>query len=121
MWHFSSFFLNFKSNVVVKRAPFLLNAAFAITIIHLISQAHLPSFVNMVPKYLKDSTFSSCFWSIIIFTVNGCLGYNVKIKRVEKLHKQEKKVNGNCRILISNSGADEGHSILSNKAVSTAK
>jgi hypothetical protein len=27
----------------------------------------------MLPKYLKDSTFSSCFWCIIIFTGNGCL------------------------------------------------
>jgi hypothetical protein len=30
-------------------------------------------------------------------------------------------VNGNCRILISHSGADEGHSILGSKAVSTGK
>ena len=28
----------------------------------LISQVHLPSFVKMLPKYLKDSTFSSCFF-----------------------------------------------------------
>ena len=51
----------------------MFNAAFAIAILHLISQVHLPSFVKMLPKYLKDSTFSSCFWSIIIFTGNGCL------------------------------------------------
>ena len=25
---------------------------------------------KMLPKYLKDSTFTSCFWSIIIFTRN---------------------------------------------------
>jgi hypothetical protein len=30
MWHFTSFFLNSKSNVLVKRALFLLNAALAI-------------------------------------------------------------------------------------------
>jgi len=48
--------------------PLLLNAAFAMEILDLISQVHLPSFVNMLPKYLKDSIFSSCFWSIIIFT-----------------------------------------------------
>jgi hypothetical protein len=35
-----------------------LNAALAIAILHLISQVHLPSFVKMIPKYLKDSTFS---------------------------------------------------------------
>ena len=29
--------------------------------------------VKMLSKYLKDSTFSSCFWPIIIFTGNGCL------------------------------------------------
>ena len=55
----TSFFLNWMSNVLVKRALFLLNAALAIAILHLISQVHLPSFVNMLPKYLKDSTFSS--------------------------------------------------------------
>jgi hypothetical protein len=43
----------------VKRALFLLNAVFAIAILDLISQAILPSFVNMLPIYLKDSTFSS--------------------------------------------------------------
>jgi hypothetical protein len=30
-------------------------------------------FVNMVYKYLKDSTTFSCFWSVISFTGNGCL------------------------------------------------
>jgi hypothetical protein len=25
----------------------------------------------MLPKYLKDSTFSSCFWSIVSFTGNN--------------------------------------------------
>jgi hypothetical protein len=39
----------------------LLNAALAIAILHLISQVHLPSFVKMLPKYLKDSTLSNCF------------------------------------------------------------
>jgi hypothetical protein len=43
----------------------LLNAALAITILDLIPQLYLPSFVNMLPKYqyVKDPTFSSCFWS----------------------------------------------------------
>jgi len=39
MQHFTSFFLNSKSNVVVKIALFLLNAASAIEILHLISQS----------------------------------------------------------------------------------
>jgi len=47
--------------VLVKRVLFLLNAALAIAILRLISQVHLPSFVKILPKYLKDSTFSSCF------------------------------------------------------------
>jgi len=51
----------------------VLNAALAMAILDLILRVHLPSFVNMLPKYLKDFTFSSCFWSIIIFTGNGCL------------------------------------------------
>jgi hypothetical protein len=59
--------------LLVKRAFFLLNAAFAMEILDLTSRVHLPSFVNMLPKYLKHSTFSSCFWPIIIVTGNGCL------------------------------------------------
>ena len=54
-------------------AFFLLNEAFAKAVLDLISRVHLPSFVNMLPKYLKHSTFSSCFWSIIIVTGDGCL------------------------------------------------
>ena len=42
-------------------------------ILDLISHVHLPSFVNMLPKYLKHSTFSNCFCSIIIATGDGCL------------------------------------------------
>jgi len=40
--------------VLVKRVLFLLNAALAIAILHLISQVHLPTFVKVLPKYLKD-------------------------------------------------------------------
>ena len=37
-------------------------------VLDLISHVYLPSFVNKLPKYLKHSTFSSCFWSITIVT-----------------------------------------------------
>jgi hypothetical protein len=53
MYHFTSFFLGSKSILLVKRA-LLLNSAFAIVILDLISYVHLPSFVNMLPKHLKD-------------------------------------------------------------------
>jgi len=43
--------------VLVKRALLLLNAALATAILDLISQVHLPSFVKMLTKYLKYSTF----------------------------------------------------------------
>jgi hypothetical protein len=52
----------------------LLNAAFAIEIPDLISQVYLSSFVNMLPKYLKDSTFSSCFWSIKSYYITQNVG-----------------------------------------------
>ena len=40
------------SNLLVKRVFFfLLTAAFAMAILDLISRVHLPSFVNMLPKY----------------------------------------------------------------------
>ena len=41
MYHFTSFSLNFKSNVLVKRALFLFKLAFAIAILDLISQVHI--------------------------------------------------------------------------------
>jgi hypothetical protein len=40
------------------------------TILYLMSRVHLASFVVMLPKQLKYSTFYSCFWSIIICTVD---------------------------------------------------
>ena len=61
MQHFTSFFIKFNSNLRVKRFFFLLNAAFSMTILYLTSHIHLASFVIMLPKQLKYSTFSSCF------------------------------------------------------------
>ena len=43
-------------------------------ILDLISHVHLPSSVNMLPRWLKHFTFSSCFWSIVIVIGDGCLG-----------------------------------------------
>ena len=80
---FTSFFLNSNSNVLVKRALFFLNAALAIAILHFILQVHPPSFVKTLPKYLKDSTFSSCFWCIIIFNWNGSLEISEKRKIIK--------------------------------------
>ena len=59
--------LKFQSNLPVQRVFFLLNAAFAMAILDLISRVHLASFVTMLPKQLKYSIFSSCFWFIIIY------------------------------------------------------
>ena len=57
----------------MKRFFCLLNSPFAMAILNLISHVHLPSFVNMLHKYLKHFTFSSWFWSIIIVTGDICL------------------------------------------------
>jgi hypothetical protein len=57
-YHFTSFFLKLQSQLLVKRVFFLLNAAFAVAILDLISRVHLPSFVIVLPKQLKYSTFS---------------------------------------------------------------
>jgi len=43
--------------LLVKRVFFLLNAAFAMAILDLISRVHLPSFVNKLPKYLKQLVY----------------------------------------------------------------
>ena len=59
------FFLKFKFSLLVKRV-FLLNAAFATEILYLISRLYLASFVITLPKWLKYSLFSNCFWSYIV-------------------------------------------------------
>src|SRR5215510_124590 len=100
MKHFTSFFLKFKSSVLVKRFFFLMNAAFAMAILDLISQVHLPSFVNMPPKCLKRSTFSSCFWAIIIVTGDSCFeiviqqpnNYTASVSRPSGQHNRERGV-----------------------------
>ena len=56
----SSSFLEYNFNLLMKRA-FLLNAAFAMTIVDLTSLVHLASCVIMLPKYLNYSTFSVAF------------------------------------------------------------
>ena len=52
---------------------FLLNAAFSMVILDLTSRVHLTPFVIMIPKYFKYSTFSTGFWSIIMWTGDGWL------------------------------------------------
>jgi len=63
----------FKSNFLVSRAFFLVNADFIIVILDLILRVHLDSFVTMLPKLLEFSTNSSYFLSIIIYMGHGCL------------------------------------------------
>jgi len=67
-------FFKFVSTLLVKRIFLLFNAAFALTILDLIALVHLASFVIMLPKQLRCSTFCSCFWCIIVCTGKGCLG-----------------------------------------------
>jgi hypothetical protein len=73
MQHFMSFFLKFQSNLLVKRVFFLLTAVFLLAILNSISHVDLASLVIMLPKLLKYSTFSGCYWSIIICVDDGCL------------------------------------------------
>jgi hypothetical protein len=49
MWHFTSFFLKFKPNLLVERTYVLLNDAFTMAILDLISRVHLASFI-ILPK-----------------------------------------------------------------------
>jgi hypothetical protein len=49
-YHFISFFHKFKYNFLVKRVFFLLNAAFAMAILSVISHVHLAAPVIVLPK-----------------------------------------------------------------------
>ena len=49
-------------------------------ILDLISQVHLPSSVNMLPKYLKHFTFCSCFWSIVIIALSVNWKFNFETR-----------------------------------------
>jgi hypothetical protein len=44
MYHSATFFLEFKSNLLVKREFFLSNAAFSMEILHLMLRVHFLSF-----------------------------------------------------------------------------
>ena len=72
MEHVTHFFFKFKPNLLVKSFFFFFYGAFAVTILDLIPFVHLASFVIVLPKYMKYSTFSTCFWSIIIYNVDNC-------------------------------------------------
>jgi hypothetical protein len=53
MYHFVSFFLEFTSNLLVKIAFFLLNAAFSMSIFHLILRVDFASFGIRLARQLK--------------------------------------------------------------------
>lgn len=57
---FTSFFLKFKRSLIVKRIFLLLNAAFAVAVLALISGVHLAPFVIGTPILLKNFTLSGC-------------------------------------------------------------
>ena len=59
---FQYFFFKFSLNLLLKRAFFLPNAAFAIEILYLISSVYLAPFVIMLHKYFKYTTFSGLIY-----------------------------------------------------------
>ena len=83
MWHFTSFFLKFKSNLLVKSVFFLLNAAFAMAILDLILHVYLVKgyctynvcFDFLCKLCLKHFSFEEEF-SKILFKM--CIGLQVK-------------------------------------------
>jgi hypothetical protein len=79
---------NFKSYLLVKRVSFLLHAACAMTIPDLISLVLVWPYVIMLPKLLKYSTFSGCFWSIVT-----CIGDH-------RYHKWCKNASQNTTIIV---------------------
>jgi len=74
--HFTSFLLKFKPNLLVKRI-FLLNAAFSMTVLDLISRENLAPFVTMLLKQLKYFTFSSCV--LFIMSVLGIVALRLSL------------------------------------------
>ena len=92
------------SNLLVKRVFFLLNAAFAMAILDLISRVHLPSFVNYLNKncvvfhpvilyklmILNKSTLESFPQSVLVAVVvirNYCVGCAARNNCHMKFHE----------------------------------
>ena len=78
-------------------------------ILDFISHVHLPSSVNMLHRYLKHFTFSSCFWSIVIVIGDGCLEIIITFvsstfismpQHNEKNRKEDKTVMNFSEILL---------------------
>ena len=65
MQHFISFFLKFKSNVLVIRVVFMLNDAFAMIILDLISRVHVATFGIGLHRYFKYSTYIVMIYFVV--------------------------------------------------------
>ena len=65
VWHFTSFFVKFKSNVLVTRVVFMLNDAFAMIILDLISRVHVATFGTGLHRYFKYSTFIAMTYFVV--------------------------------------------------------
>jgi hypothetical protein len=70
--HFTIFFLTFIFNLLAKRFFFLKKTSFVIAVMDLISQEYLAAFVTL-STYLKYSTLSRYFKTIVICIGVGCL------------------------------------------------
>ena len=72
MLHFTSFFLKFKANLLVKKSSscWMLLLPWQSWIQHDVNKLH---HVIMLPQQLEYSTFSHYFWSITICTGDGSL------------------------------------------------
>jgi hypothetical protein len=66
MQRVTSFFLKFESSLLVKRPFYLLNAAFSIAILDLISHLHLASLLSGYPDIWNIPHSPAAFLSIII-------------------------------------------------------
>ena len=74
-------FFNFRPNLLVEKelSFFFLMVVFVMAILDLVPFVHLASYVIMLPKYLKYSTFSGFSWSIRIYNVDNCNGVLVSL------------------------------------------
>ena len=86
MYQFSSLFLKFKFNVLVKRVFFLMKIAF---FFRGNSEFNFPctscTIYYLLPTYLKYSTFCCSFWDVAICMGHGCL--NIQLHGCVKTSK----------------------------------
>ena len=85
------YFPDIYSNLLAERTFCFWGAACAVETMDLIPRVYIATFFIMLPKLLKYSTFSGCFWSIIFCIGDGYLEISINLDHHHHQHHHHHK------------------------------